>query len=244
MISPFYAQSPSIQSPILNRCHTLGLDFEIDDDAKSEASSCDSAVDLYPRDFIYAQSTTRNRKYSIDPLMTEPWEASVPTRVELIARCLDTHLDISSPVSDKWSESCISLDDSLMSPCSSLSNYSETDIGEFPSGATFLHPLSKVVVNPQSRTDMLEAKARSRENFQALVTRWEHKQVRQQQQQQQHMYEMSRCPRPSPQSPLPISGLVHRYVLLQKEDGCIDRSFHELRTKWEQKQTDQEKKPS
>ena len=239
VMSPFYIQNHShsrTPTPVLNKYTMLGLECEFDDDNKSDVSSCDSAVELNPRD-RYASRFNSRRKFSMEPPMVEAWQSSVPTRTELIARCLDAHDSDwmpTSPVSDQWSESCMSLDDSLMSPCSSLSSYSETDYDQFPVGLSTLHPLSHAAAThaqtPRTHLEQLEARVRSRERFQALVTRWEQKQQRQHQQDQLA-------------SDSPISEYVYlpRYIPCLNEqkddsDAPLEKRFHELRSKWEQKQ--------
>ena len=234
VMSPFYIQNHSrTPMPVINKYTMLGLECELDDfDNKSDVSSCDSAVDLRDR---YASKISYRRKYSKEPSMMEVWQSSVPTRTELIARCLETH-DTSdcvptSPVSDQCSESCYSLDDSLMSPSSSLSSYSEMDY-------TYEHGLTAIISQPlsyaaathshhRSHLEQLEASVRSRERFQALVTRWEQKH-----RQQQEQLPVGDC----------LTGedvYMSQYIPVVQDrddlDTPLEKRFNELRSKWEQK---------
>lgn len=211
-----------------------------EEDTQSEgASSTDSAVGLepVPRDAMYVRFSNKYfalRKFSIDPgVISGP---SRVNRTDLIARQLEARVlddalqrrfrqhdaagggsasEECGPCSFSSSESCMSLDEnSIMSPTSSYSSYSEND--------------SELWFN-RAQLELYEHRLRSRERFQELVRRWEEKQGR-------SPSSRSNCLSPSTALRVPQRLYLQYERNYNPSDPGMDRSFQELRDKFELKQ--------
>lgn len=218
-----------------------------DIDVQSEgASSNDSALGLEPiiKDPLYVRFSTKYfglRKFSVDPgVISGPGERSYRAnhtdRIvrQLEARVLDDALqrrfrtnpecatggsDECGPCSFSSSESCMSLDEnSIMSPTSSYSSYSEND--------------SELWFN-RAQLELYEHRLRSREWFQELVRRWEENQGRAAGNSQgSNTLSPAMASRPSQYT----RTLLAPDRSVDINDPGMDRHFQELRHKWESKQ--------